>query len=97
MAKKASISGLVVFFLGITLLIFTFVAAFIVLLNPSWIAEFGKLIPAPEGDWQGVLKAAGYAIAIGLLMVMVSIAGRVTAQGIKMFKAQPSSEPGMDV
>jgi hypothetical protein len=38
------------------------------------------------------LKGIGYAVAIGFLFVMGSVAGRITTLGIRMFKAQPSSE-----
>lgn len=93
MAKKANISGLIIFFLGIALLVATFVVALLAFLNPDRVGDFGKLIPAPEGEWGGALKGIGYAVAIGLLMVMGSMGGRITALGIRMFKAQPSSEP----
>jgi hypothetical protein len=93
MAKKANISGLIVFFLGIVLLVAAFVVALLAFIMPDRVADFGKLIPAPEGEWGGAVKALGYAVAIGLLMVMGSIGGRITALGIRMFKAQPSSEP----
>jgi hypothetical protein len=93
MAKKANISGLVVFFLGIALLVATFIVALLAFIIPDRVADFGDLIPAPDGDWEGAVKALGYAVAVALLMVVVSIAGRIAALGIRMFKAQPSSEP----
>lgn len=96
MAKKASTSGLVVFFLGIVLLLVTFVVALAAFLNPDWVSNFGKLIPAPEGDWEGAVKALGYAVAIGLLMVLGSVGGKVAAMGIRMFKARPSSETDLE-
>jgi hypothetical protein len=92
MAKKASTSGLVVFFVGIALMLVTFILALLAFINPDRVGDFGKLIPAPEGDWEGVVKALGYAVAIGLLMVLGSVAGRIAALGIRMFKARPSSE-----
>jgi hypothetical protein len=92
MAKKANISGLVVFFLGIALMVAIFVVALLAFLNPDRVEDFGNLVPGPEGDWKGVVEALGYVVAVALLMVMVSIAGRITALGIRMFKAQPSSE-----
>ena len=92
MAKKASISGLVVFFLGIALLVATFVVALVAFLSPGWVADYGKLVPAPEGDWAGAVKALGYAVAVCLLLVLGSVAGKVTALGIRLFKAQPASE-----
>lgn len=92
MARKASTSGLVVFFLGILLLVATFIVSLVAFVSPDSIGDFGKLIPAPEGDWQGVIKALGYLVAIGLLMVLTSVGGRIATLGIKMFKARPSSE-----
>lgn len=85
-------SGFVVFSLGIALLVATFVVALLAFLNPDQLEDFGKLIPAPEGDWQGAVKALGYAVAVALLVVIGIIAGRIAALGIKMFKARPSSE-----
>jgi hypothetical protein len=92
MAKKASTSGLVVFFLGIVLLVVTFIVALLAFINPDRVGGFGDLIPAPEGDWEGVVIALGYLVAIGLLMVLGWVAGKIAAMGIRMFKAQPSSE-----
>ena len=92
MARKASISGLVVFFVGIALLLVTFIVALLAFIDPDRVGDFGNLIPAPEGDWEGAVKALGYLVAIGLLMVLGSVAGKITAMGIRMFKARPSSE-----
>ena len=92
MARKASISGLVVFFVGIVLLVVTFIVALVAFINPDSVGGFGDLIPAPEGDWEGAVKALGYLVAIGLLMVLGYVAGKTAALGIRMFKAQPSSE-----
>jgi hypothetical protein len=92
MAKKASTSGLVVFFAGIVLLVVTFIVALLAFINPDRVGGFGDLIPAPAGDWEGAVKALGYLVAIGLLMVLGWVAGKITTMGIRMFKAQPSSE-----
>jgi hypothetical protein len=92
MARKASISGLVVFFVGIALLVVTFVVALLAFINPDRVGGFGDLIPAPEGEWEGAVTALGYLVAIGLLMVLGYVAGRIAGLGIRMFKAQPSSE-----
>lgn len=92
MAKKASTSGLVVFFVGIALLVVTFVVALVAFINPDRVGGFGDLIPGPEGDWEGVVIALGYLVAVGLLMVLGWVAGKIAAMGIRMFKAQPSSE-----
>ena len=91
-AKAGPISGLVVFFLGIALLIVTFVFALLAFLSPERIEAFTDLIPASEGEFEGAIKAIGYLVAVGLLWVMGSLAGRVAAHGIQMFKSKPSSE-----
>jgi hypothetical protein len=96
MARKGSIGGLVVFFLGIALLIGVFVVALLAFLDPARIAAFRDLIPAPQGEWGGVVKAIGYAVALGLLQVMGFVAGKVTMYGIKMYKSLPSSERDED-
>lgn len=90
--KTGSISGLVVFFLGIVMLILTFVFALLAFLNPERIQAFTDLIPASEGEFEGAIKAIGYIVAIALLWVMGSIGGRVVAHGVQMFKSRPSSE-----
>lgn len=91
-AKAAPVIGLVVFFVGIVLLILTFVYAILAFLNPERIQAFTDLIPASEGEFEGAIKAIGYLVAIALLWVMGSIGGRLTAHGIQMFKSRPSSE-----
>ncbi|MBM4445454.1 MAG: hypothetical protein FJ020_09195 [Chloroflexi bacterium] len=96
MARKGSIGGLIVFFLGIALLIGVFVVALLAFLTPTRIAAFRDLIPAPQGEWGGVVKAIGYAVALGLLQVMGFVAGKVTMYGIKMYKSLPSSERDED-
>mgnify|MGYP001563687143 CR=1 FL=1 len=48
MARKASISGLVVFFSGIVLLVVTFIVALLAFINPDRVCGFGDLIPATE-------------------------------------------------
>ena len=91
-AKAGPISGLVVFFLGIALLIVTFVFALLAFLSPERIEAFTDLIPASEGEFEGAIKAIGYLVAVGLLWVMGSLARRVAAHGIQMFKSKPSTE-----
>ncbi len=92
MANKARISGQIVFLLGIALLTVTLILALLAFLNPDRVGDFGNLIPPSEETWGGALEALGYAVAIGLLLVMGSIGGRIAALGIRMFKAEPSSE-----
>ena len=92
MARAGNISGLLVFFVGIGLLIFTFVLAYLAFSNPDRIKAFTDLIPGSGGEFEGAVKAIGYVVAIGLLWVMGSLAGRIVGHGIGMFKARPSAE-----
>ncbi|MBM4445216.1 MAG: hypothetical protein FJ020_07945 [Chloroflexi bacterium] len=91
-AKAGPVSGLVVFFLGIVLLLVTFVFALLAFLNPERIEAFTDLIPASEGEFEGAIKAMGYIVAVALLWVMGSLGGRIVGHGIQMFKSRPSSE-----
>jgi len=92
MARVGHISGLLVFFVGIGLLIFTFVLAYLAFTNPDRIKTFTDLIPVSGGGYKDALKALGYVVAIGLLWMMGSLAGRIVGHGIGMFKARPSAE-----
>jgi hypothetical protein len=96
-AKAGPISGLVIFFLGIAFLILTFVLALLAFINPERIQAFTDLIPSSEGEFEGAIKAIGYLVAIGLLWVMGSVAGRIAGHGIRMFKSKPSSEGDSEV
>ena len=91
-AKASPVSGLVVFFLGIALLLVTFVFALLAFLNPERIEAFTDLIPASEGEFEGAIKAIGYLVAVALLWVMGSVAGRIAGHGIQMFKSKPTAE-----
>lgn len=90
MDKYGPISGIVVFFLGIGLLCLTFFVAYSAFTNPSGLARFKELISisGDGGDVTTVLEILPYFIAIGLLLVMGYIAGKITANGIKMFKSK---------
>ena len=92
MRKTASISGLVVFFVGIALLILTFVFAFLAFANPDRIADFRNLVPDSGGEYEGLIKAVGYIVAIGLLLVMGFVGGKIAGYGIGMYRARPSTE-----
>jgi hypothetical protein len=91
-ARVGPTSGLVVFFVGIALLILTFVLSLLAFINPERIEAFIDLIPGSDGEYGNAVKAMGYLVAIGLLLVMGSVAGRIVGHGIGMFKARPSSE-----
>ena len=92
MKKAGNISGLVVFFVGIALLILTFVFAALAFANPDRIADFKNLIPNSGGEFEGLFKAVGYLIAIGLLYVMGFIGGKIAGHGIGMYRTRPSTE-----
>ena len=83
-------SGLVVFSLGIVLLLATFVVALLAFLNPDLLERFGKLIPGAEGEWGSVLKGIGYAVALGFLLLVRSVGGRIALFGIKKLNRRSS-------
>ena len=89
MSRVGSTSGLVVFFLGVALLIATFGVALLAFLNTDRLEDFGNLITGSEGGCENALKGIGYAVAVGLLLVMGWVGGRMALFGIKMFKTQP--------
>jgi len=91
--RVISLSGLAVFFLGIALLIFVFFATYTVFTNPDRLGPFANLIPDSDAEYESAIKALGYAVAIGLLFVMGSVAGRIARHGIEMYQARPSSQP----
>lgn len=85
--KTEIISGLVIFFLGIGLLCFTFFLAFIAFIDPGRLFSFGELIPiSGEGQFGGLFKVGGYIIAVLLLWIMASIGGKVTRIGMDMYR-----------
>ncbi len=92
MKKTSTISGLVVFFVGIGLLFFTFVVAYLAFADPDKLVHFTNLIPNSGGQYEGLVKALGYIVAIGLLLVMVLVGGKITKLGIDMYGARPSTE-----
>ncbi len=90
--RTGSLSGLVVFFLGIALLILTFVFTLLAFLNPERIEAFIDLIPGSGGEYEGAVKAIGYLVAVALLWVMGSVAGRIVGHGIQMYRSKPAAE-----
>lgn len=91
MDKYGPISSLTVFFLGIGLLCLTFFVAHSAFANPDGLVRFEELIQI-SGDEEGAteaLEVLAYFIAIGLLLVMGYIAGKITTNGIKMFTSKP--------
>jgi hypothetical protein len=77
---------------GIALLILTFVFASLAFTNPDGIADFKNLIPTSGGEYEGAIKVLGYVIAIGLLLVMGFVGGRIAGYGIGMYRTRPSTE-----
>lgn len=85
--RSEIISGLTVFFLGIGLLCFTFYLAYTAFINPSNLSPFAELVPiAEEEKFGSLVKIAAYIIPLLLLWIMISIGGRITKNGIEMYK-----------
>jgi hypothetical protein len=82
--RVEKISGILIFFVGVGLLIFTFFLAYTLFINPSTLLSFSGLIPnIPENEF---LRLLSYLIPILLLLVMSSVAGKIALIGIKMCK-----------
>ena len=92
MRRTGRISGLVSFFVGIALLLATFILAAMAFADPDRLARFTNLIPYSGGDYEGLVKAVGYLIAIGLLLVMVLVGALVTRRGLEMYEAKPPDD-----
>lgn len=92
--KIGSISGIITFFIGIALLILTFYAGFILLLDPNKLLAFADLIPileAPEGEIFAIFARVNvYIIPIILLFVLGYISSKITAHGIQLYRARLS-------
>lgn len=91
--KAGAISGIIVFFLGIFLLIFTFYIGLTLLLDPNKLTAFTTLLPSSgaQGNWllSMVLHGVAYSIPILLLFVLGYIASKVVTYGIQMYKTRP--------
>ncbi|MBS7624605.1 MAG: hypothetical protein QXF59_05635 [Candidatus Bathyarchaeia archaeon] len=97
--KTGHIAGLIVFFLGIALLAFTFCNGLLFLMYPERLADFAKLIPQievrgqPEDPFSSLYiimtRIAAYLIPALLLLVLGYIASRITMHGIQMYRTKP--------
>ena len=92
MARAGNISGLLVFFVGICHDHFHPCPCLSCIHQSGQDKDLSDLIPGSEREFEGAVKALGYVVAIGLLWVMGSLAGRIVGHGIGMFKARPSAE-----
>lgn len=98
-SKTGHFAGLIVFFLGVALLAFTFYNGLIFLLYPEKLAAFSNLILPPEvkdqyeGLFSGLYMIAArivsYLIPALLLMVLGYIASKITMHGIEMYRTRP--------
>ena len=89
--RFGSISGLAMFFLGIGLLCLTFFLAYSAFADPSGLVRFEGLIPISGDEFAKALKVLAYFVAIGLLWVMGSVAGRIATHGMRMFRSKSES------
>ncbi|PTD93883.1 hypothetical protein C9439_05430 [archaeon SCG-AAA382B04] len=89
-------SGVVIFFLGIILLLFTFYVVYSVFTNPEALSGFQALAPQVGGELGQVIgpvvNVMTYLVAALLLWVMGSISGRITKYGISMYKTSKEEE-----
>jgi len=90
------ISGLIVFFIGICLLIFTFFTGYTFVTNPSSLRSFGELIPdsaaGSVGSLGAVIRIPAYLIPVTFLFALGYVAAKISAQGIQMFRTQIARE-----
>ncbi|MBS7606214.1 hypothetical protein KEJ14_00020 [Candidatus Bathyarchaeota archaeon] len=99
LSKVGTISGIIVFFLGIFLLILTFYTGLTFILDPNKLVAFTALLPSSktQGDWllSTLIYGAAYLIPILLLFVLGYIASKVVAYGIQMYRTRPkpSAQP----
>lgn len=75
--------GLAMLALGVGLLCFVFYLGVMAFTNPSTLAGFADLMPE-----SGLYQTVAYLIAIGLLWVMGSIAGRILSYGLAMARSE---------
>jgi len=91
--KFEMVSGLIVFFLGIGLLCFSFYLAFVTFIDPSKLSPFSELIPiSVEEEYGSLVKVLVYLIAVLILWVIGNIGGRITKSGIEMYKVYKLKE-----
>ena len=77
------------FFLGIGLLCFTFYVTYSAFSGPAGLVSFKELISTSGGGTASeAVEILPYLIAIGLLLVMGYIAGKITKHGIDMFRSK---------
>ena len=79
---KEKIIGYAVIAFGLGLLGFTFLSAYSAFVDPSILERFKTL--ALGGGWVELLA---YAVPVGLLWVMGTIAGKIVAYGIDLLRA----------
>ncbi|MEM2342361.1 MAG: hypothetical protein QXX94_07740 [Candidatus Bathyarchaeia archaeon] len=101
--KIGPLMGIAVFLVDIILLAFTFYAGITYLYDPSKLAAFAELIPAPEfGGEEAVLirgiaviatRIIAYIIPILIIFVLGYIASKITAQGIQMYRTRLPTPP----
>lgn len=76
-------AGQIVFALGVGLLCSVFALGVLAFLDPGTLAGFADLVPE-----SGLYQTLAYLIAVGLLWVMGSIAGRILSYGLAMVRSE---------
>ncbi|MCX8171305.1 MAG: hypothetical protein N3E47_04975 [Candidatus Bathyarchaeota archaeon] len=88
-SKMGPIAGIIVFFIGVSLLAFTFYSGLTLLLYPERLAGFADLIPTPETSGDLVAAIVGmvaYLLPVLLIFALGYVASKIAAQGIQMYR-----------
>jgi hypothetical protein len=99
------ISGLIMFFMGVGLMLFTFYTGYTFIMNPDGLAGFAALVPPSKVEVSaggmpilGLEELVGarmfvYLIPTSLIFAMGYVASRISAVGIQMYMCKRSDEP----
>ncbi|MEM2027346.1 MAG: hypothetical protein QW341_00380 [Candidatus Bathyarchaeia archaeon] len=95
-SRIGPVAGIIVFFIGVALLAFTFYSGIILLLYPERLAAFAELIPASDaGDGLTTLVArvVAYLIPVLLMFVLGYVASKIAAHGMQMYRVRLPAAP----
>jgi hypothetical protein len=103
--RMGQISGLIIFFVGVGLMLFTFYMGYTFITNPDGLAGFAKLVPPSKVEVSaggmpilGLEELVGarmfvYLIPTSLILAMGYVASRISAVGVQMYMCKRSDEP----
>jgi hypothetical protein len=103
--RIGSISGLIIFFMGVGLMLFTFYTGYTFIMNPDSLTGFAKLVPPSKVEVSaggmpipgleeliGATRMFAYLIPTSLILAMGYVASKISAAGIQMYR-KISNEP----